>query len=132
MARSVLAVIAGLLSLIILTYMANMVVAVIFMPGNNNHALSPIYFGVIAVFIVLFGIIGGFITASVSNETPQRDIAILSAIVFLLWIISSVIQFERQSIWYSLLLLITLPMAVLAGGQIKINKFKREEESQYK
>jgi hypothetical protein len=81
---------------------------------------------------VLFGIAGGFITASVSIETPHRDTALLSALVFLLWIVSSIIQFERQPIWYSLLLLVTIPMAVLAGGHIKINKLKKEEDSIFK
>lgn len=132
MARSVLAVTSGLLSLIILTYLATMVVLVVFISTNGNPSPNSIYFVISTVYIILFGIAGGFITASVSIETPQSDVAILSAIVFLLWIVSSLVQFNRQPIYYSLLLLITLPMAVLAGGHIKIKKLKKEEDSQFK
>ena len=108
-----------------------MVATIILLSGNSNLTPTPVYLAVSAIYIILFGVIGGFITASVSTESPQRDIAILSAIIFLLWIISSIIQFDRQSIYYSLLLLITLPMGILAGGHIKINKVKKEEDSQF-
>lgn len=132
MTRSVLAVTAGLLSLIILTYIATMVAVVLFVSANSNPSPTTIYLAISAVYTVLFGIMGGFITASVSTETPHRDIAILSTIIFLLCVISLIIQFGRQPIWYSLLLLVTVPMAALTGGQIKINKFKKEEDSKYK
>ena len=131
MTRSILAVTAGLLSVIILTYIATMVAMVVFITANGNPSITPAYLIISTVYIVIFGIIGGFITASISTEAPQRDITILSAMVFLLWIVSSIIQFERQTIWYSLLLVITLPMAVLAGGHIKISRLKKEEDSQY-
>jgi len=120
MARSVIAVTAGLLGLIILTYIATMVATIVILSGNVNPAPTPVFLVISALYIVLFGVAGGFITASVSTETPHRDIAILSAIVFVLWIISSIIQFERQSIYYSLLLLVTLPMAVLAGDRVGV------------
>lgn len=132
MTKSIMAVAAGLLSLIILTYIATMVATIVILSGNVNPSSNPVFLIISAVYIVLFGINAGFITASVSTETPQRDIAILSAIVFILWIISAAIQFHNQPIMYSLLLLIILPMAVLAGGQIKINRFKKEEDSQFK
>ncbi len=132
MSRSVLAVTAGLLSLIILTYIATMVAAVIFISTNNNLYYSTLYLVISVVYTLLFGTAGGFITASVSTETPQRDITILSAIVFLLSIISSILQFQKQPIWYSLILLVSVPIAVLIGGQLRMNKLKKEENSQFK
>lgn len=131
MTRSVLAVTAGLLSLIILTYIATMIAFVLFISSNSSPSVTPAYLIISTVYILLFAITGGFITASVSIETPQRDIAILSVIVFLIWIVSSILQFGRQPILYSLLLLITLPVAILAGGRIKINRLKKEEDSHY-
>jgi len=132
MTRSIIAVTAGLLSLIILTYIANMVALIVFMSANGNPNHTAVYLVVSAVYTVSFGIAGGFMTANISTETLHRDISILSALVFLLWFISSIFQLGRQPIWYSLLLLITVPMAVLAGGQIRISKLKKEEDSQFK
>ena len=131
MVRSVLAVTAGLLSLTILTYMATVAAILVLFSSSGNTAPTPFYLSISAFYTAFFAILAGYITASVSKETPQRDIAILSLVVFIYSIVMIFLRTGQQPIWYTLLLVIVIPMAILTGGQIKIGRIKREEDSRY-
>ena len=132
MVRSILAITTGLLWLIILTNIAAAVVAFLFVASTGNLSFTPGYLIISAIYSVLFALAAGFITASISKETPQRDIAILSFVVFIISIVFLIIRLNQQPIWYALLLIIVIPMAILTGGQIKVNRVRKEEDSRYK
>jgi hypothetical protein len=133
MVRSILAVISGFLWLLILTNIATVLVVFVLFSSGGNIYPTPGFLIINAAFNLLFAIPAGFITASISKETPQRDIAILALVIFIFSIASLflITRVSQQPVWYSIILIILIPLTVLIGGQIKIKRVKKEEDSRY-
>ncbi|HKI79645.1 MAG TPA: hypothetical protein VKA26_13985 [Ignavibacteriaceae bacterium] len=120
MARSVLAVLLGFATIIILSGLALNFTSNLLL--NQSGEPTALYLVVNVLYSVIFSMAGGFVTASMPALNPRKNVAFLVIIVFVLGIASILLTWGTWPIWYALLLLLVGPMSVMTGGHIRANQ----------
>jgi len=120
MARSIIAILLGLVSIIIPAGLITALSAKILLQGATEP--TGIYLAVNIIFRVIFSVIGGYITSAFEKHAGLRNVKILAAIIFFIGIINLFISLGMVSIWYSLLNIVLAPMCVFTGGHINNNR----------
>lgn len=120
MARSILAIILGLISIIIPAGIIAVLSASLMLQGVSEP--TGMYLVVNIVFAIIFSLIGGYLTSVVEKQATLTNVKILAVIIFFFSIVNLFISLGNISIWYSLLQIVVGPMCVLTGGHINNNR----------
>jgi hypothetical protein len=71
---------------------------------------------------LIFSMLGGYITARYSRGNPVAHAFMLALVVLLLNAVSGVQMKGRQPVYYLMILMIIPPLAVLAGGFLRLHQ----------
>jgi hypothetical protein len=122
-AHSFLAILAGFITILGLTGIATALLRR-FAPSIVDVDAKPDRFAM-SVNIglsLIFSILGGYVTARYSEGNPQTHAFMLAIAVLLLSAISAVQMKNKQPIYYLLILTVIPPLAVLAGGILRLHQ----------
>ena len=117
--RSVLAVIAGLAAVIVLSEGTDFVLrsAGLFPPLEDAGAYTTAMFAAAAVYRTLAGVVGGFVAASLAPRAPVAHALVLGAIGLALNIAGAIAMWGVGPAWYPLILAaLALPSTWLGGA----------------
>jgi hypothetical protein len=122
--HSFLAILSGFIAIIGLTGIATVLLKH-FTPAlvRDDASLDPPFAMVINVGLSLvFSVLGGYVTARFAQSKPLVHALVLAIVVLLLSAISAVQMKNRQPIYYLLVLTAIPPLAVLAGGILRLHQ----------
>ena len=71
---------------------------------------------------LIFSILGGYVTARYAEANPQTHAFMLAVAVLLLSAVSAVQMKNKQPIYYLLILTVIPPLAVVAGGILRLHQ----------
>ena len=112
MVRSAVAVVAGYL------VFAASSVLLFRLAGVDPHAAAPP--GTFVVGAIIYGIafaaLGGFITATLAPRKPFLHSAVLASLIWMIALVSLVLQFRTGSIWSELATVFLISPAAAAAG----------------
>jgi hypothetical protein len=127
--RSIGAVFAGLIAVIVITTATDLVLHATGVFPQLGQPMSDSLFGVATAYRIIYGIAGGYITAWLAPDRPAFHALILGLIGLLLSIIGAVATWNAGPAfgpkWYPLtLVVIAIPTAWLGG---KLYEMQRKE-----
>lgn len=124
MGRSILAVLAGVLTMGMLSgagskameHFAFSTSAFSFSTGFSPAA--PVWWVIIAYTTVVAGL-GGWVTALVSRRKDLRDVLILTGLELVMGIVGTALLFDRRILWFYTVMLAFITAAIVTGGWIR-------------
>jgi hypothetical protein len=121
--RSILAVLAGILSVVVLSEGTDAVLrsAGVFPPLNDQGAYTDEMLAAATVYRTLASVVGGYVTAALAPANPMRHAVILGAIGLALSI-AGVVANEMNHLgptWYPIALAVTAFPSVWIGGRLR-------------
>jgi hypothetical protein len=121
--HSFLAILAGFILIVGLTGIATillrrLVPSVASVDAQPDALAMMVNIGMALVFSVL----GGYVTARYSQGNPVAHAFMLALVVLLLNAVSGVQMKGRQPVYYLMILMVIPPLAVLAGGLLRLHQ----------
>ena len=125
--KSMGAVLAGLIAVIILSNGTDMILEAsgVFPPVQEQltNGFTTLWMLLLAlIYRIVFMIIGGYITASLSPKKPMRHVLVLGIIGTVLGILGAIAAWEITSSWFLILIILLGLPAVCIGGKLKEGK----------
>lgn len=134
MFRSLMAVLAGYVTVAILTMAATLVAtrAIIAVedPGPNTPDRTVLLLGITLSASVLAAIAGGFIAGSIASQAQSRHALALAGTLLFLGMLSASQPHPGYPIWYGWLLAPVVASGALIGGAISATRVSRKREAQ--
>jgi hypothetical protein len=122
-AHSFVAILAGFIAIVGCTGIATALLKH-FAPDLTREAAPPDQF-IMAVNVglgLVFSLLGGYITARLAQNNPLVHALMLALAVLLLSALSAVQMKNNQPVYYLLILTAIPPLAVLAGGLLRLHQ----------
>jgi hypothetical protein len=122
-AHSFLAILSGFIAIIGLTGIATVLLKH-FTPAlvRDDAPLDPFAQAINVGLSLVFSVLGGYVTARFAQSKPLVHALMLAIVVLLLGAISALQMKNRQPTYYLLVLTAIPPLAVLAGGILRLNQ----------
>jgi len=122
-AHSFLAILAGFIAVIGFTGIATALLKRFAPDLMRDHAKpDPLAMAIHVGLNLAFSLLGGYVTARFAQSKPLVHALMLAIVVLLLSAISAVQMKDRQPIYYLLILTAVPPLAVLAGGILRLHQ----------
>jgi hypothetical protein len=127
MGRSILAVLAGVLTMGMLSgagskamehFAAGAFSTSAFSFSTGFSPAAPVWWVIIAYTTVVAGV-GGWITALVSRRKDLRDVLILAGLELVMGIMGAALLFDRRLLWFYSVMLVFITAAIVTGGWIR-------------
>ena len=121
MGRSVLAIVAGFVTVFILSVGADTAMQRFGVFPAEPATMSGGLFGLAILYRTVFTLLGGALTALISARADQRDVRILAGLGFLAGLAGVAAWFATPGLgplWYAAAIPITGAIATLIGGQL--------------
>lgn len=117
-ARRAVAVIAGFLTIFIVTTATDMALHATGIYPGVDQRMADALFLLATAYRVVYGVLGGYVTAWLSPGRPMRDALALGAVGLGASTLGAVVMWDAGPAWYSLAIIaISLPCA-WAGGKL--------------
>ncbi|MGO8786198.1 MAG: hypothetical protein ACLQVL_02280 [Terriglobia bacterium] len=132
MPRSILAVLAGVLTMGMLSAAASKAMqhfaagafsATAFSSTSGFSPAAPVWWLIIAYTTVAAGL-GGWITALVSRRNDLRDVFILAGLEFVMGVAGAALLFDWRLLWFYCVLLVFITAAIVTGGWLRTRRAK--------
>jgi hypothetical protein len=126
MGRSILAVVAGAIVMVVGVVAANFMLVVLVpaasAPGGASGHVTAL--AVLLLFNLLVGVVGGYVTARVAARAPERHaLALALGIVQVaLYAASALVERGGVPLWWHAGMVLFLVPAVLLGGQLRASQ----------
>lgn len=121
MVRSIGAVLAGYASIGVLVVLTDLAVAAV-RPGEYlslSAQTPPVYYFVVSLFTApLYSVFGGWLCGRISKARLWNHILALAIFGEVMGVVSTVMFWGKQPLWYALALLLLYPPAVYLGGYL--------------
>ncbi len=124
--RNIGAVLAGYISIGVLV-VATDTLLMSLNPGSHVEGQTPpVFYFVVSLFTApLYSVVGGYITAWLGKAQARTCVIGLAIFGELMGIVSTVMFWGKQPLWYAIALLVLFPPAVLLGGWLRTHKRER-------
>ncbi|AXC13178.1 hypothetical protein ACPOL_3899 [Acidisarcina polymorpha] len=121
--RSFLALLAGFATMAVLITMVTAAISKTFprWVGEQDHPRRR-YLLLNLVYSAAFAATGGYVTAIIARPDPLRHILMLAIVILVLSALSALQLRGQQSISYQFALIVLTPVAVLAGGLLRMHQ----------
>ena len=122
MIRSVLAIVAGVVTIGVLAGAGDSVMGLVVRGAFDAHGFSGNSKVLLAmlVYMTVFSWFGGWVTAWIARRGDLRDVRILAGIQFVMTLAANVMLYDRRLLWfYAAGLVLTIP-AIVAGGHWRL------------
>lgn len=121
--KSIGAVIAGFVALVILSVITDSVLEKMGVMKTEPFVENPVWLiAIIILYRTIFNTFGCYLTARLAPNNPMKHAIILGIICVLLTIVGLIAMWDTPPRWYPILLIVlTLPAAWL-GGKMAIKK----------
>ena len=122
MGRSILAVVAGAIVMVVGVVAANFVL-VLLVPAANEPGAAAGHgtaLAVLLLFNLLVGVTGGYVTARVAARAPQRHALVLGIVQVALYVASALVDHGGVPLWWHAGMVVFLVPAVYLGGWLRI------------
>jgi hypothetical protein len=126
--RSIGAVIAGMLAIIVLSIGTDVVLhlAGVFPPWGQSVADALLLLA--TVYRTVYGIAGGYITAGLAPDRPMQHALVLGAIGLAVCIVGAVVTWNKGPAfgphWYPLALVVLAMPQCWAGGRLRVMELR--------
>jgi hypothetical protein len=123
--RNIGAVIAGFLTVAILSVVTDMVLERFGVLPPATHPEATMWWHLLMALIYrsVFTIIGGYLTAALSATKPMRQVIILAVIGTVFGTLGTVANWDKailSGVWYPVVLLISSPLFIWVGGKLRV------------
>ncbi len=121
MLRSVLAIVAGFVTIAVLSIGADAAMHGLGVFPADPAGMSDGLFGLATLYRTVFTVLGGALTGLLSARTDQRDVRILAGIGFLAGLAGVAAWFATPGLgplWYAAAIPVTGAIATLVGGHL--------------
>ena len=119
--RSILAVVAGFVLIVVLSFGADFVLRTAapqaFGPAGNTH--DPAMLVAVMGYVLLFVVLGSFVTGWLAPARPLRHALILGVLGLLLTLIPTVMFWRDTPAWYHFGVLVAILPAAWLGGTVR-------------
>ncbi len=124
MIRSICAILAGFLTVFILSVVTDFVLESmhIFPPLNSQAAFGWQYLLPALLYRSIYAVMGGYVAAKVSRSKPMRQVWILAIIGFIFATLGLVANLQTPGLWYPILLVVLTIPSVWLGGKLSGKK----------
>lgn len=113
--RSILAVVAGMVTVVVLSEGTDFVVVKLGLLSFTGPDLTA-PFAIAAVYRSIAAVVGGFVTAKLAPSAPMTHAVILGAIGTALALMGVIMNLSMPALWYPIALVVTaLPCSWLGG-----------------
>jgi hypothetical protein len=118
--KSIWAVLAGMILIVILSVVTDLILesAGVFPPQDQYALYVPWMHGLALIYRCLYGVAGGYLTASLSPANPVRHSVILGIIGTLVSIMGMVVMWGMSANWYPIALVITALPTTWLGAKL--------------
>jgi hypothetical protein len=119
--RSIGAVLAGFLVIVVLSIATDEVLHATGVFPPHGQQMSDGLFVLAMAYRIVYGFVGGYITARVAPDRPMQHALVLGAIGLVLSTVGAVVMWDAGPAWYSLAIIaiaIAMPCA-WAGGKLR-------------
>ncbi len=123
--RSILAVFAGFVTVVILSVGTDFVLELrgIFTPPDQG-LFTPWMLMVALIYRCVYTVAGGYVTARLSPNRPMRHVIILGSIGIVAATVGTVVAWDLSPHWYPIALVITALPCTWLGGKLTTNEAK--------
>ncbi len=126
MSRSIGAVVAGFVVVVILSIGTDKVLSVVGIFPTNGQVMSSGLFGLATVYRTIYGVLGSYVTALLAPHKPMQHSLIGGAIGLALSIAGAVVTWNHQPTlgphWYPVALIITAMPGAWAGAKLRLRQ----------
>jgi hypothetical protein len=121
--RSFLAILAGFATMAVLVTVATSTISKSLprLIGEPDHPRRR-YLLLNLAYSAAFAASGGYVTAIVAKADPLRNVLMLSIVILLLSALSAIQMRGKQPVTYQLALIVSTPVAALAGGLLRMHE----------
>ena len=122
MSRSILAVVAGAIVMVVGVLAANLVLVPHILAANvpGDAARHGTALAGLLLFDLLVGVAGGYVTARIVSRAPQRQTLVPGTSQVALLVASALVDHGAVSFWWHVGLLVFLVPAVDLGGWLRV------------
>src|SRR4051812_10965413 len=124
--RSIAAVIVGYFAMAIpigLTTAVHMVKVIGRFPQPGEHLNIPTSFGVISlIYSTLYAVFGGYVCALIAKQGRMKHGLALAGLVFVLSLVSVLIDRGQQPVWYQAMLVLLGAPATALGAWVRARR----------
>lgn len=123
--KSIGAVLAGILTIVILSILTDTILELIgFFPPPTKGLFDPILLSIALFYRTIFAFLGGYVTARLAPDSPMRLVIILLIIGTIMGILGVVVGWSLSQHWYPISLVFTSFAGVWIGGKLGIKSKK--------
>lgn len=118
MGRSIFAVLAGIVTIAILSFSADAIIERVAAGAFDSRGITesaPVLL-TMTVYSVIFSALGGLVTAAISRRSNLGDVLILAGIQFVVTLVANTVLFDRRMLWYYVVGVTTSTAAIVLGG----------------
>jgi hypothetical protein len=116
--RSILAIVAGFVTMVIVV-MVFTIVSVKALHLQSGHP-TPLYLTLNVAYSVFAAMAGGYVSARIAMHHPLHHAYFLAGLIELLSLVSYFHYHGSQPLWYQLMLCIVPPLFVIAGAVLSV------------
>ncbi|HSI19651.1 MAG TPA: hypothetical protein VK980_17930 [Sphingomonas sp.] len=118
--RSIGAVAAGIVTVVALSTGTDFVLEHSILPEMNTPAASPRLLALALAYRVIYGALGGYVTARLAPARPMMHATILGVIGTVLGVLGIVVMWRFGSHWYPIALAVLAVPQTLAGARLAV------------
>jgi|SRR5271157_111458 len=124
MKRSILAIVAGVVTIAVLAGASDSVTGMVAKGAIDAHGFSdnPKVLLAMLVYMTVFSGLGGWVTGRIAQRSDLRDVWILAALQFVMTLAANVALYDRRLVWFYAAGLVLTIRAIVAGGRIHSSK----------
>ena len=119
--RSILAVLAGIITVVVLSEGIDFVVIKLgLLSFSGPHLTVP--FAIATIYRSVAAVVGGFVTAKLAPSSPMTHAIILGAIGIALALAGVIANLSASNLWYPIALVVTALPCSWLGGKLASSK----------
>ena len=118
--RSIGAVVAGIVTVVALSTGTDFVLEHSILPEMNTPAASPRLLALALAYRVIYGALGGYVTARLAPARPMMHATILGVIGTVLGVLGIVTMWRFGNHWYPIALAVLAVPQTLAGARLAV------------
>jgi hypothetical protein len=124
--KSILAVIAGFLTVVVLSVVTDTIMEAIgVFPPPNLQGLFVTWMLVLAfIYRSIYTVLGGYVTAKLAPQNPMKHVKVLAVLGTIGGILGVIAGWELSEHWYPIAIAVTAFPLVWWGGKLRLKKHK--------